>query len=228
MGDKPSITESRGQQLFPVFTESELHRLHRFGIIRKYLAGATVVVAGEPMDGLLFVLSGTVAVTVRGVSGDSQIATYGPGAFVGELADLSGRPSFVTVKALDPLSALAVSAEGLHALLKGAAGVGERIMRALIMRHLGVIEVECAIIVASKLSRDVERLESFLRQNGYPQRTLHPGGDDIARSLIERFKIDDSKLPLVLCPNGRFLCNPTETDLALTMGVVGTPDPDRT
>jgi thioredoxin reductase (NADPH) len=229
MGDKPSIVEPRGQQLFPVFTDSELHRLRRFGIIRQYLAGATVVAAGESAVGLLFILSGTVAVTVRGVSGDrQQIATYGPGAFVGELADLSGRPSLVTAKALDPLSALVVSAEGLHALLKGKAEVGERIMLALILRHLGLSEIGRAIIIGSGLSRDVLRLQNFLHKNRYPQQTLDPGGDETARSLIERLKVDDSELPIVLCPNGRLLCNPTESDLALAIGVAGSVNPDRT
>jgi thioredoxin reductase (NADPH) len=228
MGDKPSIVATQGQELFPVFTESELHRLRRFGIVHHYLAGATVVAAGEPTDGLLFVLSGTVAVTRRGVSGDTQqTATYGPGAFVGELADLSGRSSLVTAKALDPLSALVVSAEGLAALWVTQSEVCERILRALILRHLGLVQVRCPIIIGSRLSRDVLRLESFLRQNRCPQQTLDPGGDETARTLIGRFKVGDSALPIVLCPNGRLLCNPTASELALAVGIGGTASPDR-
>ena len=38
---------------------------------------------------------------------------------------------------------------------------------------------------------------------------------------LGRLKVDDSELPIVLCPNGRLLCNPTESDLALAIGVAG-------
>jgi thioredoxin reductase (NADPH) len=222
MGDRPAIIETRGQQLFPVFTESELHRLHRFGTIRQYLAGATVVAAGEPTDSLVFILYGTVAVTVRRASGNpQQIATYGPGAFVGELAQLPGRRSLVAAKALDSLSALVVSTEGLHDLLIGEAEIGERIMRALILRQAGVLEIgsDGPIIIGSRSSWDVLRLEDFLRRNGYSQQTLDPGAAESARSLLEWFKVEDSKLPIVLCPNGRLLRNATESDLTLAIGV---------
>jgi thioredoxin reductase (NADPH) len=229
MGNTPSIVETRAQQLFPVFTESELHRLRRFGVTQRYIAGATVVGAGEPTDGLLFILSGTVAVTVRGTSGDAQqTATYGPGAFVGELADLSGRPSLVTVKALHPLSALMVSAEGLHAFFKRETQVAERIIRALILRHSGLIEKGCAIIIGAASNPDTQRTERLLQQNGHPHQTLDSGADEIARSVIVRLKLDDSELPIVLCPNGRLLCSPTDGEVALAMRVGGTAAPDAT
>jgi len=51
---------------------------------------------------------------------------------------------------------------------------------------------------------------------------LDPSGDETARSLIER--LQGSTIPnfqIVLCPNGRLLCNPTESDLALAIGVAG-------
>jgi len=227
MGDKPSIVATRGQELFPVFTESELHWLRRFGVIQRYLAGATVVAASAPTDGLWFILSGTVAVTVRGAAGEpQQTATYGPGAFVGELADLSGGSPLVSATALEPLSALVVPPGGLPALFGTQSDVCEQVMRALVVRHLRLIQVGCAIIVGSLPSPNVRRLEDFLRQNGYPHQTLDPGGDEIARSLVARFKVDDSALPIVLCPNGRLLCSPTANDLAHAMGVGGTPDSD--
>jgi thioredoxin reductase (NADPH) len=226
MGDKPSIGAARGQDLFPVFAETELQRLRRFGVVQRYLAGATVAAFGTPTNALWFILSGTIAVTLRGASGDAQqTVTYGPGAFVGELADLS-RHSSVTARALDPLSALVVSTDGSRALLTTQPDLGERILRALIVRHLETVQVGCTIIIGSRLSRDVQRLESFLSQRSRPQQTLDPGRDDTARSLIGRFKLDDSTLPIVLCPEGQLLCSATETDLARATDAGCTPDPD--
>src|SRR6202008_3893154 len=43
----------------------------------------------------------------------------------------------------------------------------------------------------------------------------------------ERFEVDPGQLPIVLCPNGQLLRNPTEVELARCIGLVGPIDPDR-
>src|SRR6201984_3770557 len=48
-----------------------------------------------------------------------------------------------------------------------------------------------------------------------------------ARALIERFQVTSRELPLVLCPNGAMLRNPTEVELARCIGMVASLDPDR-
>jgi thioredoxin reductase (NADPH) len=218
MSEKRGGVDSRSELLFPVLTETELHQVRDYGIVRQHLAGATVVAAGAQTDGLLFLLSGTVSVIVHGSSGDaSQVATYGPGAFVGELGDLSGRASAVTVKSQDPLTTLAVSAEGLHALLKARTGVGERIARALILRHLGLVEIERVIVIGRRLSRNAVRVDRFMHQNGHLMQRLDPAIDETARSLIERLKLGEAEFPIVLSPNGRLMCNPTDVELAFAL-----------
>ena len=45
--------------------------------------------------------------------------------------------------------------------------------------------------------------------------------------MIERFQVNPSELPIVLCPNGQLLRNPTEDELARCLGLIGTLDPER-
>jgi thioredoxin reductase (NADPH) len=45
--------------------------------------------------------------------------------------------------------------------------------------------------------------------------------------LIERFHIAPNELPIVLCPNGQMLRNPSESELARCIGLVSPIDPDR-
>ena len=52
------------------------------------------------------------------------------------------------------------------------------------------------------------RLQGFLRRNGHPHQQLNPETDAEAKALIERFHIDTSQLPIVVCPDGEFLRNP--------------------
>jgi thioredoxin reductase (NADPH) len=44
---------------------------------------------------------------------------------------------------------------------------------------------------------------------------------------MERFQVDAGALPIVLCPTGELLRNPSETELARALGLVGPIDPDR-
>ena len=63
------------------------------------------------------------------------------------------------------------------------------------------------------------RLEGFLGNNGYPHRRLDPDTDSCARTLLERFEVSRSELPIVLCPSGELLRNPTERQLARCHGL---------
>jgi thioredoxin reductase (NADPH) len=114
-------------------------------------------------------------------------------------------------------------------LLVAEAELGERIMRALIVRRVGLIETGAGgpVIVGRSESGDVLRLENFLRRNGHPHQTLNSETDPEAKALIERFHVDTGQLPIVLCPNGQLLRNPGENELARCIGLVGPIDPDR-
>src|ERR1700738_2163426 len=81
---------------------------------------------------------------------------------------------------------------GLPALLIAEADLGERIMRALILRRVGLIETGSGgpVIVGRAGNGDTLRLENFLRRNGHPHQSLDPETDAEARALVEKFNID--------------------------------------
>jgi thioredoxin reductase (NADPH) len=71
------------------------------------------------------------------------------------------------------------------------------------------------------------RLTNFLRRNGHPFQQLDAAGDGCGQTLVARFKIEPEELPIVLCPTGQLLRNPSEDQLARCVGLVGNLDPDR-
>jgi thioredoxin reductase (NADPH) len=157
------------------------------------------------------------------------IVTHGPGSFMGELAQLSGRPSLVDAYAKGAVEAFVVPPRRLRDLMVEEAELGERIMRALILRRVGLLETGAGgpVIVGRADHRDVLRLEGFLTRNGHPHQRLDPTTDLCAQTLIERFHIVSSELPIVLCPNGRLLRNPSDVELARCIGLVKPVDPDK-
>ena len=216
----PTVFETRRDQVFPILDAAEIARIRRFGETRSYGAGDMVVRAGQPTDGLMVVLQGHLRVTEHDKP-DALIAIHEPGGIHGELAQLSGRPAFVDSRADDDVEVLVIPPSQLRSLMVEQAELGERIMRALILRRVGILErnVGGPIIIGRAEDRDVLRLENFLRRNGHPHQRLDPDNDSCAKTLIERFHVEPSELPTVLCASGTMLRNPTENQLARCLGL---------
>src|SRR3989442_12043920 len=125
--------------MFPTLEPVEIDRLQRFGEIRSYRAGDALVKVGEVGHGLTVVLAGEVAITRRDELGRREaIVTHGPGAFMGELAQLSGRPALVDAYAEGPVEALVIPPQKLRAVLVAEAELGERIIRPLVLPRFGL------------------------------------------------------------------------------------------
>jgi thioredoxin reductase (NADPH) len=226
---QPPIFEARREQMFPVLDGQEIARLKRFGEIRQYAAGEAVMKAGEMAPGLVIPLSGRMQVSQGGDYAPRQdVIQHGPGSFGGELAQLSDRPSLVDTVAMEPLEALVIPPRRLRDVMVQEAELGERIMRALILRRMGLLQAAESgpIIIGAPGSFDVLRLENFLTRNSHPHKMLDPASDNCAATLLERFHVPANELPIVLCPGGQLLRNPGEGELARCIGLVRKINPD--
>jgi thioredoxin reductase (NADPH) len=227
----PSIIDTRRDQMFPTLQALEIERVRRFGKMRTFAPTEPLAQVGEiSAAGLSIILAGEVDVTRQGSSGQhAPIVTYGPGTFLGELAQLADRPALVNATARGSVEALLIPPDQLRALLIAEAELGERIMRALILRRIGLMETGAGgpVIVGRADNGDVLRLQGFLRSNAHPYLRLDPETDPEAKALIERFHVDPGQLPIVLCPGGQLLRNPSERDLARCIGLVRPIDPKR-
>ncbi len=224
-----SVLDTRRGQMFPTLAKSEIDRLCRFGDVGRYADGDALASVGEPAIGFAVILDGEVEITQRTEGGPVPIVTHHRGGFMGELAQLSGRPSLVDAKAKGAVEALVIPPDRLRALLVAEADLGERIMRALILRRVGLLETGAGgpIIVGHAEDADTLRLENFLTRNGHPHQRLDPAGDSCAETLIEQFEVTPDQLPIVLCPGGQLLRNPSESALARCIGLVSAIDPNR-
>ena len=230
MPSPPPLIEARREQMFPTLEPAEIDRLRRFGERRDYAPGEALLRVGEPGHGLTIILSGEVEIVqVDEIGRRASITTHMAGSFMGELAQLSGRPALVDAYALTAVEALIMPPDQLRAVLIAEAELGEQIMRALILRRVGLIQAAASgpVIIGPASCGDVLRLQAFLRRAGHPYRRLDSDTDPEAGALLERFQVDPGALPIVLCPGGQLLRNPGDTELARCLGLVGPLDPDR-
>jgi thioredoxin reductase (NADPH) len=117
---------------------------------------------------------------------------------------------------------LEISTENLHALLIAEATLGEKLMRAIILRRMALLESGAVgpVLIGAASSPDIARLRSFLTRNGIPHQLIDPATDSDAQAFIARFAPEPRQLPLAVCPNGEVLRNPTESELARCAGIL--------
>jgi len=222
--------EARRAQAFPTLDAEDMERMKRFGSPRTYADRERLFETGKVSGGCYLIESGKVRITGHDVRGrELPVVDHGPGSFTGELGQLSGRRSFVDGTALGEVRATFIDGDQMRALLIAEAALGERIMRALILRRVALIESGAGgpVIVGPADSTDVARLRNFLSRNGIPHQLLDPVEQADARELIERYARDGRDLPLVLCPDGSVLRNPTQNALAGCIGMLDREAADR-
>ena len=167
----------RHEQTFPTLTHHEIERMRRFGELRTYRHGEALFETGKPGPGMFVVLSGHVAITQRdGLGHVTPVIDQGPGQFLAEIGQLSGRVALVDGHAEGDVETLLIPPEQLRALLVAEADLGERIMRALILRRVSLIQggVGGPVLIGPASLGDMARLQNFLARNGQPHHLLDP------------------------------------------------------
>lgn len=214
----------RHEQTFPTLTPHEIERMRRFGELRTYKNGEALFETGKPGPGMFVVLSGHVAITQRdGLGHVTPVIDQGPGQFLAEIGQLSDRVALVDGHAEGDVETLLIRPERLRALLVAEAHLGERIMRALILRRVNLIQggVGGPVLIGPASLGDMARLQNFLARNGQPHHLVDPADDNDAADLVARYSASRADLPLVVCPDGTVLRNPSETELAIAIGMIG-------
>src|SRR5229473_492709 len=216
----------RLEQTFPALTPQEIARMRRFGEVRSYKDGERLFETGKPGPGMFLILSGHVAISQRdGLGHVKPVIDQGPGQFLAEIGQLSGRAAMVDGHAKGDVETLLIPPERLRALLVAEADLGERIMRALILRRVSLIQggVGGPVLIGPTNSSGVVRLQGFLTRNGFPHHLLDPERDHDAAELIARYSPSPSDWPLVVIADGTVLRNPGESELARALGMIGGP-----
>jgi len=233
-----SALASRFRQMFPILSPTEIDRIRQFGELRRFRPGEMLSRVGKPSLGMVLILSGRTAVIGRDALGRAPpLAELGqligatvadlevaPGRILDDVGQLSGGLSVADVQAVDDVEAIVVPPERIRVLFVADAELGERILRALMLRRVALIEMGFGgpVLIGPPRSPDVTRLSGFLGRNSIPFRVFDPDEDADASSLLARYAPKPAELPIVIMPDGTVLRNPTDQELARALGLVAT------
>jgi thioredoxin reductase (NADPH) len=225
-----SLSETRHHQMFPVLDPAQIETAKRFasGPARDFSPGEIVFDVGERRVPTWLVLKGSIDVVRRdGLRREAAITSHGVGQFSGEVSQLAGRDSLASGRAGDGgCTAIPFDAAHVRALMVGSAEIGETIMRAFILRRVGLLEEGGvgSILIGNPVAADVVRLQGFLARNGYPCTVLDASTDPEARAVVEQSGVLPDELPVMLCPNGSLLKRPSDAEAGACLGI--TPELD--
>lgn len=226
----PTDPYERQAQTFPRLNPEQLERIARFGTICEVPKGSYLFRRGERSVDFYVVISGSVEIFDSGADrGEQIIHVHRDRQFTGELDLFNDREILVNGRTGEDSRIIRVPRASFRRLIEAEPDIGEIIMRAFILRRVGLMRYAQGgvVLMGSPKSGDTLRIERFLSRNGYPHRTLDSDADPDAGGCLECQGIGPDELPVVILPSGEVLRNPATPELADKLGLTEQFDPER-
>jgi thioredoxin reductase (NADPH) len=208
-------------QMVPVLTAAQIDRTRAWGKLRKVENGEILFRPGDTAVSCFVLLSGRIEIVQVGPMGERPIVQYGAGAFTGELSMISRQRAIALGRVTEAGEFLEISAEDLRSLIARDAELSEIMMRAFILRRVALIAEHLGnvILLGSRHSASTLRLREFLGRNAYPHTYVDLDADKLSQELLDRFEVQTSEVPVVICNGQTVLRNPSTQQLAECLGL---------
>lgn len=220
---------ARQTQIFPTLNGEMAARVAAYGQEERLAADTLVFERGQRSVDFFLVLEGAIEVFDVDAHGAENIFTrHGERQFTGEVDLFNDRMILVSGRANPDTRVVRVARADFQRLVTGEPDIGEILMRAFILRRVGLItHAQGGVtLIGPGHGGDTVRLQRFLTRNGYPYRLLDTEIDPDADGFLEGFGVDRGQLPVVISPDERVWRNPATPALADALGLTETIDPD--
>lgn len=218
----PSSPQNRREQTFPQLSEEMASRLVKYGVEEEVPAGTVLFRRGDRHTDCFFVVRGSIEVYDVDEQGERKaIVVHGPNQFTGEVNQFSERQIMVNARTNEDSLLVRLNQPAFRKLITGEPDIGEIIMRAFILRRVGLLQSGQGgvLLLGSSHAADTVRLRSFLIRNAYPHRLLDTDVDDEARRMVEGLGLSPEECPVVVLPDRRVLRCPSTSAVADELGI---------
>jgi thioredoxin reductase (NADPH) len=216
-----SIEIERREQMFPRLTSAQVERIAALGQRLEVRAGQVLYEPGDANTRFFVVVAGGIDLLRRLNNHEERITRLEPGQFSGELDLLSARRSLVRAVVAGDGTLIAVEHDQLRALVRRDAELSELLMRAFILRRMGLLAQGSGdlIVIGSRHSGDTLRLKEFLTRNAHPYSYRDVESDPEVQAVLDRFGVGVAEVPVIICKGGKVIRNPPLDSLALELGL---------
>ena len=225
----PSDPYAREEQTFPSLSEEMAARVAAYGKEERLTKGQAIFRRGERSVDFYFVLEGSIEIFDVDMRGQPQVVrNHGVREFTGELDLFNDRQILVSGRAGADSRVVRVRRADFRRMVSAESDIGEIIMRAFILRRVGLIRHTQGgvVLIGPGHGGDTLRLQRFLTRNGYPHKLYDTDTDPDASGLLDCFQWTADKLPMVIAPGDKVLQNPPNSELADKLGLTESLDPN--
>jgi thioredoxin reductase (NADPH) len=145
-----------------------------------------------------------------------------PGEFTGEVAQITGGPSPVSVVARGDCDVYEVSPEGVREIINRFPELGDTILQAFIARRQLLRECDNFTgvrVIGSRHSRDTHRIKEFLAKSCVLFTWLDLEDDLLVARLLRQFGVCEADTPIVAWGSKLLLRNPSDRELSDALGI---------
>ena len=133
---------------------------------------------------------------------------------------LTGQAVYVSVMVRKSGEVLAIPPEQLKEVITEEPALSDIILKAFIARRWLMMRAGTGLrIIGSRHSRDATRLREFAARNHLPHGWIELEEDPKAEALLKRFSVKPSETPVAVWQGKDVLKNPTNSELARTIGL---------
>ncbi len=213
---------NRPEQIFPMLTNEQIAQAKPFGKVQSLTKGTVLFERGERSVDFFIILKGNIEIYEHSSRGVNVITVHKQCQFTGELDLFNDREILVGGRMGADGQVIRMNRAQFRKMVSASPDLGEVIMRAFILRRVGLISHKQAsvTIITDKEMSDTLRMERFLERNGYPLEILD-FGEKATQQLLSNFRVTANDLPVVLVHNkDELLYNPSNLKLAEALGLV--------
>jgi thioredoxin reductase (NADPH) len=218
----------RSAQMFPHLTAVQIARLTPHGKKIATHKGQILAEAGDRVP-MYVVMTGSLEIIQPTLAGETLIVVHTEGSFSGDVGTLRGISSVVRTRVREPGEVLVIDNAGLRAVVQTDSQLSELLMRAYILRRVALMTAGSSdvILLGSTRSAGTLRIQQFFTRNSYPFVNLDIDADPSVRELLDRFHVGVEDFPVVVCHGSVVLKNPSNEEVAATLGMNQEIDNDR-
>ena len=206
--------------LFPVLSSAQIARIASHGVIRPITRGEVLIDGGQTNVPFFVLKAGQIEVIRPSALDEILVAIVGPAQFTGDISMILGRPAQMRLRVRDSGEVVQLTRDQMHALIQTDAEISEVLMKTLIHRRVAVIAqgIGDVLLIGSLGSGTTLRIKQFLTRNGHPFKYLDLDRDVDVRQLLDRFHVEPSEIPVVICRGEVVLKNPSNQEIADCLG----------
>jgi thioredoxin reductase (NADPH) len=209
---------------FPTLSEAQIAQLGRYAGAppKTFRAGDALFRCGDRDSNFFVIKSGEVELVDETGEKPKAIRVLGAGEFTGDVGHLTGNPKVVTGMAKTDSEVYEISDKALREILNQDPQLSDIILQAFIARRQLMRESDDFTglrVVGSRYSRDTFRIRDFLAKNRVLFTWLDLEGDPAVGQLLKQFGVTEADTPIVACAHRVLLRNPSNRELAETIGI---------